>query len=394
MFFSYIGTHYSGLQRQNTGNVVTIAGTIDRALQCLSPANVARTYPSSRTDKGVHAFRNSLHVDLLHPNEGKEFHPVVITNLVNRYMMKHGEDIRVLETLRVNDRFNRHKARGRKYVYRIAHSSDPRDHAQHPDYVPWISRHGTQSQHIQKQLRWHGSYLRKKKELDTTLPLGDFSTMLDSQKAKIFLDHLDINRLIQAAQKLTGIHNYTGFSKLKKDKNSKQDPNGGQPHPLKLLTIGVKRGQPFGYRLQKGCQPMFGGLEFWDIHVQSRSFLYRMVRKLVAAMVLHARGKISLADIEDVLDNPRRDFWYSGQLDMAETGLFLREVEYLSEDLKYDETDMSSVQKSRIYHPHNDLLYILNKRKEMLLTENFSTNNQTDLKQGNHHQQIVSEVLR
>jgi len=349
MFFSYIGTHYSGLQRQNTGNVVTIAGTIDRALQCLSPANVARTYPSSRTDKGVHAFRNSLHVDLLHPNEGKEFHPVVITNLVNRYMMKHGEDIRVLETLRVNDRFNRHKARGRKYVYRIAHSSDPRDHAQHPDYVPWISRHG---------------------------------------------DHLDINRLIQAAQKLTGIHNYTGFSKLKKDKNSKQDPNGGQPHPLKLLTIGVKRGQPFGYRLQKGCQPMFGGLEFWDIHVQSRSFLYRMVRKLVAAMVLHARGKISLADIEDVLDNPRRDFWYSGQLDMAETGLFLREVEYLSEDLKYDETDMSSVQKSRIYHPHNDLLYILNKRKEMLLTENFSTNNQTDLKQGNHHQQIVSEVLR
>ena len=68
-------------------------------------------------------------------------------------------------------------------------------------------------------------------------------------------------------------------------------------------------------------------------------------------------------------------------------------VEY-STDLKYDETDMSSVQKSRIYHPHNDLLYILNKRKEMLLTENFSTNNQTDLKQGNHHQQIVSEVLR
>ena len=55
------------------------------------------------------------------------------------------------------------------------------------------------------------------------------------------------------------------------------------------------------------------------------------MRKLVAAMVLHARGKISLADIEDVLDNPRRDFWYSGQLDMAETGLFLREVEYLSE---------------------------------------------------------------
>ena len=92
-----------------------------------------------------------------------------------------------------------------------------------------------------------------------------------------FRDHLDINRLIQAAQKLTGIHNYTGFSKLKKDKNSKIDPNGGQPHPLKLLTIGVKRGQPFGYRLQKGCQPMFGGLEFWDIHVQSRSFLYRMV---------------------------------------------------------------------------------------------------------------------
>ena len=34
---------------------------------------------------------------LFYSNEGKEFHPVVITNLVNRYMMKHGEDIRFVD---------------------------------------------------------------------------------------------------------------------------------------------------------------------------------------------------------------------------------------------------------------------------------------------------------
>ena len=48
-------------------------------------------------------------------------------------------------------------------------------------------------------------------------------------------------------------------------------------------------------------------------------------------MVLHAQGKITINDIQDILDNPRRDFHFLSGLNMSEDGLFLQDIHYDAE---------------------------------------------------------------
>lgn len=83
---------------------------------------------------------------------------------------------------------------------------------------------------------------------------------------------LDISKLVAAAEMLSGIHNYLSFT------SGRKETDDNLPHPVKMLTIGVKRGQPFGHRFQKYSSCEEDNIEFWDIHVQSRSFMYRQVR--------------------------------------------------------------------------------------------------------------------
>ncbi|RUS90267.1 hypothetical protein EGW08_001956, partial [Elysia chlorotica] len=127
IFFSYVGTHYSGVQQQlhalRHGKLVkTAGGVLEEALKALKPVTEPRIQVSSRTDKGVHALRNSCHVDLQHPDAGREYDPAIITNVANYNLSKRGEYVRVVETRRVSDTFHaRANALGRKYVYRLGH---------------------------------------------------------------------------------------------------------------------------------------------------------------------------------------------------------------------------------------------------------------------------------
>ncbi|XP_035826868.1 tRNA pseudouridine synthase-like 1 isoform X2 [Aplysia californica] len=301
IYFSYLGNRFSGLQRQPTHiikgkKIFTIEGALQSALNALRPANEFRIVLSSRTDKGVHALKNSCHVDLQYP---------------------------VLETRRVSDDFHsRLRAKGRKYVYRIGHSVWDGSEGDSSDYPGQDGRHGGPD--LIPELRKFGW----KRRGFLYIPLGDKATALDSHKVKIYRDNVDISKLIEAAEVLSGIHNFASFS-------SPPKLDEYNPHPVKLLTIGVKRGQPLAHRLQKNVQPRWNDLEFWDVHIHARSFLYKMVRRLVSAMVLHAKNKITLHDLRDILVNPRNDFPFAGQMSMSEAGLFLQDVEYDAKDLEY-----------------------------------------------------------
>ena len=45
-------------------------------------------------------------------------------------------------------------------------------------------------------------------------------------------------------------------------------------------------------------------------------------------MVMHAQGKIGIHDIQDVLNDPRRDFPFVSGINMSEDGLFLQDIHY------------------------------------------------------------------
>ncbi len=93
---------------------------------------------------------------------------------------------------------------------------------------------------------------------------------------------LDFLKMRQAAQQLLGTHDFRAFAALRRDDSHEQ--------PIKTL-----------YRLdlqQRG--------KHLKITAEADSFLYKMVRSLVGALVEVGRGKLPPSDLPRFLKNPKR----------------------------------------------------------------------------------------
>jgi tRNA pseudouridine38-40 synthase len=107
----YAGTRYSGWQIQQ--NARTVQGELQRALASVVKSGRAASYGSGRTDAGVHALAQVVHVDL-----GAPIPPETLVARLNDALPA---DINVLDAVRVPPRFHaRHSAVARSYLYQIA----------------------------------------------------------------------------------------------------------------------------------------------------------------------------------------------------------------------------------------------------------------------------------
>lgn len=107
----YAGTRYSGWQIQK--NARTIQGELNDAIKKATRGERFETYGSGRTDAGVHALAQVVHLDI-----GRPLPPETLVARVNDALPS---DINVLDALRVPPRFHaRHSAVARSYVYQIA----------------------------------------------------------------------------------------------------------------------------------------------------------------------------------------------------------------------------------------------------------------------------------
>ena len=121
----YAGTRYSGWQIQ--ANARTVQGELHRALTQVVRSGRAETYGSGRTDAGVHALAQVVHLDL-----AVALPPAALVGRLNEALPW---DINVLEAARVPPRFHaRHSAVARSYVYQIAR----RRTAFAKPYVWWV----------------------------------------------------------------------------------------------------------------------------------------------------------------------------------------------------------------------------------------------------------------
>ena len=107
----YAGTRYSGWQIQK--NARTVQGELHKAIETATRSRQFETYGSGRTDAGVHALEQVVHVDLpsaLPPD-----------TLVARINDELPHDINVLTAERMPPRFHaRHSALARRYRYQIS----------------------------------------------------------------------------------------------------------------------------------------------------------------------------------------------------------------------------------------------------------------------------------
>ncbi len=121
----YAGTRYSGWQIQK--NAKTVQGELHRALEATLGKAPFETYGSGRTDAGVHALGQVVHLDT-----ATTLPPATLMARVNDALPA---DINVLAAERVSPRFHaRHSAVARRYLYQIAR----RRTAFAKPYVWWV----------------------------------------------------------------------------------------------------------------------------------------------------------------------------------------------------------------------------------------------------------------
>lgn len=106
----YDGANYAGFQAQ-TG-LPTVQGAIETAVKGFCGQTV-RIAAAGRTDSGVHATGQVVHVDL-----EKEWPAETVMNALNAHLVKEG--VAILDSTLVGDDFHaRFSATGRQYLFRI-----------------------------------------------------------------------------------------------------------------------------------------------------------------------------------------------------------------------------------------------------------------------------------
>jgi tRNA pseudouridine38-40 synthase len=116
LLVEYDGRPYRGFQAQE--HLPSIQGAIEKAVLGFSGQKI-RLIGAGRTDTGVHATGQVIHMDL-----EQDWCPAVVRDALNAYLMP--QPISILEAEKVADDFHaRFSATGRRYLYRILNRRSP-----------------------------------------------------------------------------------------------------------------------------------------------------------------------------------------------------------------------------------------------------------------------------
>ena len=112
----YDGGPYKGFQAQ--ADLPTVQGEIERAVRAFCGESI-RVHAAGRTDTGVHAIGQVIHIDLESDRDSR-----VVMNAVNAHL--YPAPIAILDAARVTEDFHaRFSAVGRRYLYRILGRAGP-----------------------------------------------------------------------------------------------------------------------------------------------------------------------------------------------------------------------------------------------------------------------------
>ena len=243
----YDGTEFVGWQRQENG--LSIQGCLEKAFHDFCGETIT-LHVAGRTDSGVHAVGQVAHVDIARPSTEKE-----VRDAVNAHLRPQRISI-VKAELAAADFHARFDAVYRVYCYKILMNRWA---------PPTIAAH-----HV-----WHAG-----------------------------LD-LDAGAMHQAAQHLTGKHDFSSFRSSACQANS----------PVRTLdrldVIETSHELGFGRRL-----------EIW---AEARSFLHHQIRNIVGTLKLVGEGKWTPDDVRHALE--AKDRTQGGPMAPA-SGLYFVRVDY------------------------------------------------------------------
>lgn len=205
----YVGTKLSGWQQNVNRNCPekekrSVHSVLQNAIhRFVGPYNCVNIKGSSRTDAGVHAFRNTCQIDLRRlSKKGKLLEPFSVDAVksgINYYM--NSDEVRVQDvSMKTEDFDARGMASERTYLYRIMHlpATDSRSHlacdTQNNDSAFMLASRVENS-------RFEG------KKYDRCLFNDEFSWTLNRT--------LDVEAMQLAASSLVGEHDFTSFRNMR-----------------------------------------------------------------------------------------------------------------------------------------------------------------------------------
>jgi len=219
----YDGSPYAGWQRQD--GQPSVQAAIETALFGFCAARLTIT-AAGRTDAGVHALAQVAHVDLQ-----KDWPAGRVGDALNAHLMQGGESVSILHAEKVADDFDaRFSARKRHYLYRILNRRAPP--TVQAGYAWWTPR------------------------------------------------PLDAQKMHDAAQRLTGYHDFTTFRAAQCQAKS----------PLRTLD-----------RLDVTQQG-----EWIEIRASARSFLHNQIRSFAGSLAEVGWGRWSADDLQAALEARQR----------------------------------------------------------------------------------------
>lgn len=256
--FQYVGTHYSGWQRNPTAPRPAVQDVVEAAVRALvGEENASPCFVSSRTDAGVHALRNVLHVDLrrrarqVGPEALAPHPPQVVRRALNARLR--GTQVAVLDVAAVDADaaagfHARFSARERRYVYRLVTG-------------------------------------RSAFEADRAWCVGR---------------PLDVERMRAAAAALVGRHDFSSF-------------RGGDcqaASPVRTVReVSIRRVEPELLPLLHPAEAAGGYGQLLHVHVRAESFLHHMVRNMVGALQAVGSGRLPVDAMRQILEVRSLGLW-------------------------------------------------------------------------------------
>uniref|UniRef100_A0A3Q2YUB1 tRNA pseudouridine synthase n=1 Tax=Hippocampus comes TaxID=109280 RepID=A0A3Q2YUB1_HIPCM len=136
-----------------------------------------------------------------------------------------------------------------------------------------------------------------------------------SQPAQLPLGELNrVCAMREAAAMLVGTHDFSSFRAVNSDMPFR--------NPVKTLDVAsIQPGRAFV------CEHFHREIPFWELTFQSKSFLYKQVRRMTGALVAVGQGRISLTKLKDILES-RDSLAYPHNVVAPARGLFLTRVDY------------------------------------------------------------------
>ena len=280
----------------------TVEGCIRGALSNLvGDENFENLQVSSRTDRGVHAITNTMHVDVRPRNGNADpWDARILHRGINHFLIQQGmrESEASMNQTRILAVRNA-PLRMKNIFYNGTEQNGPEE-------IDWCARFSATSR----------TYVYRIIQTDNTFAAPfewDRSWRIENEKA------LDVDAMDQAARYLIGTHDVSSF----------RGPSCVRASPIAIMNHISVTSHPYGFAgmFDTVLAPSSyeNNQQLILVKISGKSFVYRQVRNIVGCLVEVGRGTLDPADVEEILQTRSR----SAAPTMAPApGLFLVDVEH------------------------------------------------------------------